>query len=108
MTALRDAANRRMKGQRQEDTVGLPVGGKERTGIEQLFSAERTRSAPTGNGMGFGPQFDEAMSKLNAGIDEPGPPPEVMRRIKSQRIKQNVQPDVAALGARYGVIPSGP
>lgn len=52
-------------------------------------------------------ELQEALQKGMAGVDEPGPPESVIRRMKKQQMQMSLQPDVADLAARYGVIPRG-
>jgi hypothetical protein len=50
----------------------------------------------------------EALQKARSGVNEPGPPQSVVNRMQKQHILTQIQPDIADLAARYGVIPSGP
>lgn len=81
MTDYRDAAARRAKNTRTKDTVGEPFN---KSAVQNFLDAE-SGSSPQKGSMGFGPEFDEAMSKSNSGVNEPGPPQAVIRRIQAQK-----------------------
>lgn len=80
-----------------------PQGGSPLPGVlgERMQSMQQGYSGPGAA------QLHEALAKARAGVNEPGPPPDLVRNMATQKIKQMVQPDILDLATRYGVIPRG-
>lgn len=88
------------------DNQRLPQGGSPNPLPGQMGqNMDNRQQGYTGPGA---EQLHEALAKARAGVNEPGPPAALIRRMATQKIKQMVQPDVADMAARYGVIPHGP
>lgn len=106
--ALQDAAKRRQAGKAQ-----LPEETPNMGQIQKLIDSSSEGAfdqgqAPPGQGGYGGPgaaQFHEALSKAKSGVNEPGPPQGILRRMQREKILPHVKPDVADLAARYGVVP---
>lgn len=114
MSKYQGAAKRRATKNRSMETQGMELGQGDLGQIQKLIEREQnapTPQGPEGEEIGEGglfqmfPELGEAMGKAQAGINEPGPPQEMIRRMKRQRALQSIKPDVADLAARYGVLP---